>query len=221
MIVVVGSRHDSVATNLVALWPQAALCSAEDLVSPGWVWFQGKSGLHTWIVDTKPVRDEDVTGVFLRRSAVYAEELVTTHPADRHFLAAETNAFLTFVLATTLARVINPVNDGAFGEDVLRPERWLATASEIGMAVRPMRVYSERRRRAYRINYEVEVVGSEVFGAAPPRVRERARRLTETLGVSWAVLLFDARHRLITITAARRPSAPAAEALGRLLAEGR
>lgn len=217
MIVVVGSRHDSVATDLVALWPRAALCSAEDLVLPGWVWRHGQPASRTWIVDTRPVRDEEVTGVFIRRSAVYAEELVTTHPADRAYLATEAHAFLTFVLATTSARVVNPVIDGAFGEEALRPERWTAVASEVGISVRSARVASEPRRRTRYRAYEVEVVGGEVFGDGPAQILEGARCLTNVLGVVWGALLFDARNRLITVTGARRPSDAAAVALGRLL----
>jgi hypothetical protein len=217
MIVVVGSRHDSVATDLVASWPRAALCSAEDIVSLGWVWPHRQLSSRTWIVNTKQVRDEDVTGVFIRRPTVYAEELATTHPADRAFLASEVHAFLMFVLATTSARVVNPVCNGAFGEEALRPERWSAVASEIGISVRPLRVTSEPQRRTrYRI-YEVEVVGGEVFGDAPARVLDGARRLADALGLEWSVLLFDARHRLVTVTGARRPSDAAAAALGRLL----
>lgn len=221
MIVVVGSRHDSVATYLVASWPRAALCSAEDIVSPGWVWPHSQPASRTWIVNTKQVRDEEITGVFLRRSTVYAEELTTTHPADRAFLASEVHSFLTFVLATTSARVVNPVRAGAFGEEALRPEHWSAVASEVGISVRPLRVTSEPRRRTRYRTYEVEVVGGEVFGDAPARVLEGARRLAGALGFAWGVLLFDARHRLITVTGARRPSDEAAAVLGRLLKAGR
>jgi hypothetical protein len=217
MIVVVGSCHDSVATELIALWPRAALCSAEDLVRPGWVWHHGQPESYTWIVDTRPVRDEEVTGVFIRRSAVYAEELVTTHPADRAFLAAEAHAFLTFALATTSARVVNPVIDGAFGEEALRPERWSAVASEVGISVRPIRVTSAPRRRTRYRMYEVEVVGDEVIGDGPTPVLEGAGRLANALGMVWGVFLFDARHRLVIATSARRPSAAAAATLGRLL----
>lgn len=221
MIVVVGSRHDPVATDLVRSWPRAVLCSAEDLVSPGWVWSHSQPETCTWIVDKKPVRDEEVTGVFIRRSAVYAEELITTHPADRAFLAAEAHAFLTFILATTSALVVNPVFDGAFGEEALRPERWTALASQVGMSVRSVRVASgPQRRTKYRTN-EIEVVGSELLGNCPARVRDGASRLTNLLGVAWGVVLFDARHRLVTITTARRPSDAAAAALGRLLKAGR
>lgn len=221
MIVVVGSRHDSVATDLVASWPRAALCSAEDFVSPGWVWPYSQPASRTWIVNTKQVRDADVTGIFIRRPTIYAEELATTHPADRAFLSSEVHAFLTFVLATTSARVVNPVSDGAFGEEALRPERWTAVASEMGIPVRPLRVTSEPQRRTRYRTYGVEVVGGEVFGDAPTQVLEGARRLAGALGLAWGVLLFDARQRLITVTCARRPSAAAAAALASLLKAGR
>src|SRR5215212_2593616 len=136
MIVVVGSSHDSVATDLVALWPQAALCSAEDLVSPGWVWRQPVS--KTWIVDRKHISDDQVTGVFVRRASVYAEELLTTHPDDRAYLASEIHAFLVFVLASTSARVFNPINEGAFGEAALRPHHWTQLALQLGIPLRPL-----------------------------------------------------------------------------------
>jgi hypothetical protein len=220
MIVVVGSSHDPVAADLVTSWPGAALCSAEDLVRTGWVWRLGQPESYTWIVNGKPVRDEEVTGVFIRRSSVYAEELLTTHPADRAFLAAESHAFLTFILATTSARVVNPVSDGAFGEEALRPERLTTVASQVGITVRPIRVTSEPRRRIPYRTHIVEVVGGEVFGNAPSRVLEGACRLADALGLVWGVLLFDTRHRLTSATVAPKPSAAAAAALGRLLEAG-
>ena len=103
MIVVVGSRHDEVSRNLVDRW-SAALCSAEDLITQGWVWHVGQ-GARRWIVDNESVADDSITCVFVRRSAVYADELVGIHPDDRTYLAAETQAFLGFILATTRARV--------------------------------------------------------------------------------------------------------------------
>jgi len=220
MIVVVGSRHDSVATDLVASWPEAALCSAEDFVSPGWVWPLSQPESRTWIVNTKQVRDAQVTGIFIRRPTVYPEELATTHPDDRAFVASEIHAFLMFVLATTSARVVNPVCDGAFGEEALRPERWSTVASELGIPVRPLRVSSGPRRRTRYRTYGVEVIGAEVFGDAPSRVLESARRFMAALGLTWGTLRFDARHRLITVTGAGRPSDAAAAALGRLLKAG-
>lgn len=217
MIVVVGSSHDSVATDLVASWPQAALCSAEDLVRPGWVWRHKQPASQTWVVDAKQVSDDDVTGVFVRRPTIYPEELMTTHPADRAFLASEIHAFLTFVLATTSARVVNSVIEGAFGEEALRPHRWTAAALKLGISVRPLRVSNEPLRRTTYRTSEVEVVGDEAFGDVPPRLLDSGRRLAQALGIGWGVFLFDARHRLVTVTTARRPSGAAAAALGRFL----
>ena len=220
MIVVVGSRHDSVATDLVALWPEAALCSAEDLVSPGWVWRLPQPASRIWIVDSKPVSDDEVTGVFLRRATVYPEELRTTHPDDRSYLASENHAFLTFVLATTSARVVNPVNEGTFGEHGLRQYRWARAATEQGIQVRPLRVTSEGRQQARYQTVQVEVAGDEVFGKAPARILDAARRLAQALGISWGVFIFDRRYRLVTVTTARRPTDPAAAALGHFLKAG-
>jgi hypothetical protein len=72
------------------------------------------------------------------------------------------------------------------------------------------------RRNRYR-PYQLEIVGDEVFGNAPGRVLEGARGLVSALGLGWAALLFDARHRLITMSGASRPGDEAAAALGRLL----
>lgn len=220
MIVVVGSRHDPVAAALVAGWRGAALSSAEDLVRPGWVWPADASATRTWVVEGNRVPDAEVTGVFLRRSAVYPEELTTTHPDDRRYLAAETHAFLGFVLATTSARVLNPVVDGAFGEEALRPERWMAAAAAAGFAVRPVHVRSEgRARRGPRSAWLVEVVGREIFGEGPPATRDRAGRLAETLGLGWGAFAFDGRDRLFAVTGSPGPSPAATEALGRLLGD--
>lgn len=217
MIVVVGSSHDSVATDLVALWPQAALCSAEDLVSPRWVWRHRQPASRTWVVEGKQISDDHVTGVFVNRASVYAEELMTTHPDDRAFLASEIHAFLVFVLATTSARVVNPINEGAFGEPALRPHRWTQLALQLGIPLRPLRVTSESRRPTRYRTFTVEVVGDEVFGDAPRSLHESARRLAGALEIGWGVFVFDSRKRLVTVTTARRPSEVAAAALGRLL----
>ncbi len=220
MIVVVGSRHDAVAAELVARWPDARLCSVEDLSRTGWLWHLGRPASRRWIVDGRAVRDGDISGVFLRRSGVYPQELVAAHPEDRTFLAAEAHAFLSCVLASTRARVINPVVDGAFGEETLGPERYRQAAERLGIPLAPVRVSCSPPRRSRVRVHGVEVVAGETFGAAPARELERARRLAQTLQLTWAVVVFDARQRLLALTVARSPSPQASEALGRALAAG-
>lgn len=213
MIVVLGSRHDAAATALVERWPHSALCSAEDLVSEGWVWEERR---RTWVIDGARVDDREVTGVFIRRAGVYPEELITTHQADRAFLAAECRAFLMYVLATTGARVVNPVSDGAFGEEALRPERWTPRATELGIAIRPLRITHDGPMSLPSSVTAIEVAAGEVFGDASS-LHDPARALTSALSLAWGVLLFDEDGRLVTITTSRAPSDAAASVLHRWL----
>ena len=219
MIVVVGSRHDSVATALAATWSDAAVCSAEDLVHPGWVWPLGR-GERRWVVDGAPVKDQEISGVFVRRSSVYADELAGIHPADRAFLASETQSLLTVVLATTRAIVVNPVADGAFGEATLRAERIAAVAAAAGIPLSPLRVSTEVRRRTRRHAHAVELVDGAVVGEPAPAIAAAAQSIARALALRWCVVAFDSRERLITVTSAPPPSETARAALGRLLSKG-
>jgi hypothetical protein len=220
MIVVLGSRHDPVAAALVDAWPTAALCSADDLTRPGWAWSSGPRGANKWVVDGTIVDDERVAGVFVRRSTVYPEELVGTHAGDRSYLAAETHAFLVFVLAATGAIVVNRGADGSLGDEDLRPERWMQAAADVGLAVAPLRLSNAPVRPRRLTTTMVEVVGGEVVGDAPARSARLVVALAEVLDLRWATMVFDGRHRLVAVTSAQSPGAEATAALGRLLATG-
>jgi hypothetical protein len=143
---------------------------------------------------------------------------LSTHPDDRTYLAAETHAFLVFVLATTRAVVATPVADGALGDEAIRPERWILMAAQAGFSVAPLRLTSARLRKRQLHPIVVEVVGDEVFGDAPIRSKVAALQMAHQLNLLWAAVVFDGRHRLVTITSARPPSDQAVYALGCLLA---
>ena len=142
MIVVVGSEHDPVARALVSDWHGAALCSAGDMTTAGWSWSPTGTVDSRWVVGGRTVADTDVTGVFLRRAAFYAEEFAGTHPDDRAYVAAEAHAFLADVLASTCAVVCTPVGNGTFGDELLPPSRWMRAARAVGLDVAPVRVRS-------------------------------------------------------------------------------
>jgi hypothetical protein len=218
MIVVIGSRYDSVATALVDAWSGAALCSAEDLTLPGWVWRANAPLLRRWVISGKVIGDAEISGVFVRRSAVYPEEFLSTHPDDRSYLAAETHAFLVFVLAETRAIVVNPVADGALGDEAIRPERWISAAGNAGLAVAPLRLTNRCPRARQSRPIVVDVVADDAFGDAPARSKAAALRIARELDLLWATVVFDRRHRLLTVTSARPPGGDAVDALGRLLA---
>ena len=221
MIAVVGSRHDTVATSIVEALPGAALCSADDLTRPGWVWPVASSERARWVVDGATVPDEDISGVLVRRTYVYPEELVTTHRDDREYLAAEATAFLIFVLSRTGATVVNEVADGALGDDAIRPERWMRVAGERGVKVSPLRLRPGQRLRRPASTATVEVVGRESFGGAAPRLRKAATELAEALGLTYAACVFDGRGVLVSVSTMKPPSEGATVALGRLLGKRR
>jgi hypothetical protein len=220
VIVVLANRHDPVATDLVARWPSAALCSAEDLTRPGWVWpvTACASGAR-WVIDGSVVPDERVTGVFVRRSNVHAEELTSTHRDDRVYLAAEAHAFLVHVLARTAAVVVNPVDDtGAYGEGALRPERWMKVAADAGVAVAPFRVSSAGEQHPAGAATTFEVVAEQALGDPPKALAAAAVNVCRRLGLHWAVTSFDESGRLAAMTTTPAPSLPASGVLARLLA---
>jgi hypothetical protein len=212
VIVVVGSRHDPIAADLVA-WG-AALCSADDLVRAGWTW---GDDTRRWVIGGERVDDRDVSGVLVRRSCVYPEELVTIHPEDRAYVAAETDAFLGYVLGTTRSIVCNPVVDGAYGQAALRFERWIAEATAAGVECYPHR-FTAASESPPAAPIEIEVVGGEVCTDGNDRDREAAAGLARRLGLHWAMCRFDRRHRLVGISITPAPSTAARDRLARMLA---
>lgn len=217
MIVVIGSRHDRVAVSLAEGWPDASLLSAEDLTSVGWVWTED-SGAQQWVVGGQTIDDRAVTGVFIRRSTVLPEELTHIHPDDRAYLAAETQAFLIAMLGATRANVVNPVGDGALGDELVRPEQWMSAAAAAGLSLRQLRLLSRDRLEHQPIQCKVEVVGRRAFGDAPTSWRSSAVELVGSLNLAWAACAFDASGGLVALTSSAAPSVEAARALGELLA---
>lgn len=217
MIIVLGSAHDPVARSMIDTFTDAHLCSAEDLCSPGWVWPIDHMRDPVWVVEGRPVPDETVSGVFVRRTCVYPEELMGTHPDDREYLAAECSAFLSFVLARTGARVVNPVIDGAFGEEALRLERWMPAARSVGQAVAPLRFHDGEVEEIARSAIVVDVVDGEAFGDLDVALLQRLALMARKIGVDYGNFVVDPADRLLSVSTAAAPGDRAAARLGRLL----
>lgn len=221
MIIVLGSRFDPAARQMLDQIPGSSLCSAEDLTRPGWSWGFGGVRPGRWVVDGVVVDDEAVTGVFVRRSGIFADELLSTHPDDRDYLAAEASAFLAFVLARTRAVVVNPVRDGAMGEEAIRLEQWLPIANDVGLVPATLEISSTPNQIFTASDRIVEVVGEQVFSDFDSPLGPLLIALAARLDLPFATFVMDSDDRLRTLSSMSVPGPAALPAVIHLLAKGR
>jgi len=136
MIAVLASRLDQEATALVAAWSAAgaALLSAEDLCSPGWIFDPGDPAAGTAVVAGQAVPVASLRAVLTRRPAVVAEELGAIAAADRSYVAAELNAFMVGWLSALPCRVVNRPTTRSLCGPAWNRLQWQAAAARAGVA---------------------------------------------------------------------------------------
>jgi hypothetical protein len=200
MLVVVASRQDSAASDLVSRWAPygAALLTVADLSAAGWrhhVGGPGGAGEGGAVVDGRAVAAGDITGVLTRLPFVSEAELTHIHPDDRRYVAAEMSAFLVAWLSRLRCPVLNRPTPGCLAGPAWRPEQWIHVAARIGLPVRAVR-RSARLSAAASPAAEAEsagapetaaavatVVGECCFGVDDPGLAAQARRLARAAGV--------------------------------------
>jgi hypothetical protein len=135
VIAVLASRLDPESRSVVDAWSSAgaALLSAEDLVSPGWTFNVGEPESGTAVVDGRRINTVDITAVLIRRPSVLAEELGRIHPADRAYVAAETNAFLVAWLSALPCIVVNRPTTTSLCGPAWDTLHWKCAAARIGV----------------------------------------------------------------------------------------
>ncbi len=177
MIVVVGSRFDAAAIELVRTWSSAdaVLLSAEDHIAPGWVVAAGDGANDVAVVSGRHVAVADVSGVVTRRPSVLAEELADIHPDDRGYVAAEINAFLVAWLGALRCPVVNRPTPTSLCGPGWGAAHWRAAAARCGFTL--------ARRPAER-SHAVVVCGPRVFGARSEATRDSAQALARSAGVT-------------------------------------
>jgi hypothetical protein len=185
MNAVLASRLDPEARALVASWSSAgaALLSAADLCSPGWVFDPADPAAGAAVVNGAPVRVSDLEGVLTRRPAVVAEELDCIDPDDRAYVSAEVNAFLVAWLSALPCRVVNRPTTTSLCGPAWSALHWQAAAARMGMAWAA--AASDREPRT------VVVCGSQVLFAAKERDKRAAASLARAAGVSLLAVRFQ------------------------------
>ncbi len=194
MIAVLAKAGDAAAEALVRRWrPGARLMTARDLTRPGWVHRPG-SDADVAVIDSEPVAAGELRGVVTQLPFVAPDDLAPIVPADRPYVAAEMTAFLLAWLSSLPCPVVNRPSPLGLAGPNLRPEAWMALASEAGIPVRPVRRdgHGYPPRDVTGVRDEVTVVGKRTLGATSTRARERALRLARQAGAEMMVAIFDA-----------------------------
>jgi hypothetical protein len=136
MIAIVASRLDPEAGQLVEEWSGAgaALLSAEDLSTQGWVFRPDDPGGGIAVVQGQRVPVRDLQAVLVRRPAVLAEELTPVASTDRTYVAAEVNAFLVAWLSALVCTVVNRPTTTSLSGPAWSPMQWEVVARRAGLA---------------------------------------------------------------------------------------
>lgn len=192
MVVVIGSRHDVAAREIVAQWAphDAALLTCEDLSTAGWRHRLYDRSASRAVVSGQIVREDDIRGVLMRRPWIVEQELMHIANSDREYVAAEMNAFLLSWLSHLSCRVLNRPGGTCLCGPNWRPQQWAQAAASAGMVVETIhwRVPVTRKRKP-RVSearagqpVEVTVVGERCLGAPNETCAVAAQRLAAIAG---------------------------------------
>lgn len=201
MLVVVGSRHDPGAHEIVKQWGNsgAALLSCEDLSSPGWRYCPTDRRASRAVISERVVPDKDIRGVLVRRPQVVQQELACIAAADREFVAAEMTAFLLAWLSHLACPVLNrPRGTSLCGPD-WRPEQWTHAAAMIGIPVEPVQRQVPPPAKINdpalddRTRVEAVIVGERCLGDVSADQAADARKLAVAVGVGLLTVWFAVR----------------------------
>jgi hypothetical protein len=198
MLVVVASRYDQGAREIVARWaPQGAMIlTCEDVSSGGWRYDVTAPEDSLAVIGGQKIPCSEITGVLTRRPCILEEELLHITPGDRRYVAAEMNAFLIAWLSSLSCPMFNRPTASSLSGPNWRREQWIHAAARQGIPVRPgYRWVPFERDEHPAISKEnvseVTIVGERSFGEVDEVVVAQAKRLAAAAGVNLLSVAFD------------------------------
>ncbi|HJU55853.1 MAG TPA: hypothetical protein VJ715_14815 [Pyrinomonadaceae bacterium] len=189
MILVIASRVDDAARDLVAEFPrgQAALLTCRDLSRPGWYISNTSPASSTAVADGKRLRGSSIEGVLTLLPCVLPQELVHIVEDDRAYVANEMTSFLLYWLFSLSCPVLNRPTSSCLSGPNWRTEQWLKAAYDLGIPVK--HYVRSTRARAGQIKKEdesltvVTLVGDDCCGSDDDALCEQVRLLAKRAGV--------------------------------------
>jgi hypothetical protein len=195
MLVIVASRHDREAISLARCWAAdgARLLSAEDLSQPGWRFYTDAPDKSVAVIGGTATPCREIAGVLIRRPCIIEAELAHIHSADRHYVAAEMNAFLFAWLVSLTCPMLNRPRDFYLLGPPWRPEQWIHAAAALGIATAPIRrtVPANREDLSAARPVQVIVVAGRCFGADAARFASEATSLAAFVGAGLLGVIFE------------------------------
>ena len=154
MFIVIASRHDLIARDLVARWMayDAVLLTCEDLSVVGWRHYPGAPEASTARVGGREVRMGHIAGVLTRLPYISDAELSHIVTDDRAYVAAEMMAFLVSWLSQLTCPVLNRPTPSCLVGPYWRQAQWVYIAAQLGLPVRVRRgrwCYVQTLRRSW------------------------------------------------------------------------
>ena len=214
MLVVVGSRHDPGACEIVQQWERwgAALLSCEDLSASGWRYSPSDHAASRAVVSGQVIPDAAIRGVLVRRPWILQQELTWIAAADREFVAAEMSAFLLAWLSQLPCPVLNRPRGSSLCGPNWQPQQWAHMAANVGFPVEPSRwqvppsaraKVEETSDRALQ-SVEAVVVGDRCLGDVNDDQAANAKNLAAAAGVALLAVFFghaNGRSRFVAANA--------------------
>jgi hypothetical protein len=224
MLLIIGGGNDAEARSAVAHLNarpgprRAALLDAADLSSEGWRLLAKDPRGGSIVADGEVLPVCDVTGVLVRRLAVYPEELQHVHADDRAYVASEMTALLAWWLRVVPVPVLNRPAGGVLCGPGWRPEQFRVGARSLGFPVARLRRETIQLPILPAIHTEIVAVGDEIIGEAPKAQENCVLALSREAEVALLYAGFDEFGALVLVHPLPRLSVEVVEAVERHVA---
>ncbi len=208
MILILGSERDPEALAARSfLGPSGAmLLSVRDLSCPGWKLNTSAPGQGSFVAEGSLCQISAISGVLVRRFAVYPQELSHIMEEDREYVAAELTALLMWWLATLPVPVVNGPGEGSLCGPGWRQEKWRCTAAALGIpAIERIRCSTKLQPIDTMHVNEVLVLNGTVIKYPSPKAAESALRLADAAGCKLLQAAFNSEGEFVFANAMPAP----------------